>query len=138
MDDRQIQLKTLKKTYLKQRRKAVWGWDLLWFLLLALLALAVCMLLYVVFYRSLPVRLLDIYVWTPVKHLIGINKSLLFVGKFVLKYAKWFIAGFGVLFLLVWIIRGRAIRKTKRFDSYLDYMTMKNTLKTERQEAKVK
>ena len=138
MDDRQLQLKTLKKAYLKQRRKAMWGWDLLWFLFLALLVLAVGLLVYMVFYKSLPIRLLDIYVWTPIKHLIGIRKSLLFVGVFVLKYAKWFILGFGVLFLLTWVMRNLALAKTRRFDSYLDYMTLKNTLKTERQEAKVR
>ena len=96
------------------------------------------LLVYVVFYKTVPIRLLDIYVWTPIKHLIGIKKNLLFVGVFVLKYAKWFILGFGVLFLLVWVLRNCAIAKTRRFDSYLDYMTLKNTLKTERQEAKVK
>ena len=138
MDDRQLQLKTLKKAYLKQRRKATWGINLLWFLCLMLLALAVGMLVYVMFYKSLPIRLLDVYVWTPVKQLIGIKMNLLFVGKFVLKYAKWFILGFGVLFVLTWIVRACAIAKTKRFDSYLDYMTLKNTLKTERQEAKVR
>ena len=138
MDDRQLQLKALKKAYLKQRRKALRGWNFLWFVCLFLLALSVGLLAYMVFYKTTPIRLLDIYVWTPIKHLIGIKKNLLFVGVFVLKYAKWFILGFGVLFLFVWIFRACAIGKTKRFDSYLDYMTLKNTLKTERQEAKVK
>ena len=138
MDDRQLQLKTLKKAYLKQRRKAMWGWDVLWFLCLALLVVSVSLLVYMVFYKTTPIRLLDIYVWTPIKHLIGIKKNLLFVGVFVLKYAKWFILGFGVLFLLVWVLRNCATAKTRRFDSYLDYMTLKNTLKTERQEAKVR
>lgn len=138
MDERCIQLKKLKKTYKKERRRAMWGWDLMWWLLLLLLAIAVGLLAYMVFYKTAPVRLLDIYIWTPVKRLIGIRKNLLFVGVFVLKYAKWFILGFGVLFLLVWLLRNRALAKTRRFDSYLDYMTLKNTLKTEQLEAKVK
>ena len=104
MDDRQIQLKNLKKAYLKERRRAMWGWDLLWFLLLALLLVAVATLAYMVFYKTAPVRILDIYVWTPIKQLVGIRQNLLFVGTFVLKYAKWFILGFGVLFLLVWLV----------------------------------
>ena len=138
MDDRQIQLKNLKKAYLKERRRAMWGWDLLWFLLLALLLVAVATLAYMVFYKTAPVRILDIYVWTPIKQLVGIRQNLLFVGTFVLKYAKWFILGFGVLFLLVWLLRNRALAKTHRLDSYLDYMTLKNTLKTEKDEVKIK
>ena len=138
MDDRQIQLKKLKKAYLKERRRAMWGWDTLWYLCLGLLLLAVGMLLYMVFYKSLVVRVLDVYIWTPIKHLIGIRRNLLFVGVFVLQYAKWFILGFGLLFLLVWLMRNRALSKARRFDSYLDYMTLKNTLKTERDEAKIK
>ena len=138
MDDRQIQLKNLKKAYLKERRRAMWGWDLLWFLLLALLLVAVATLAYMVFYKTAPVRILDIYVWTPIKQLVGIRQNLLFVGTFVLKYAKWFILGFGVLFLLVWLLRSRALAKAHRLDSYLDYMTLKNTLKTEKDEVKIK
>ena len=137
MNERCTQLKSLKKIYKKERRRAMWGWDLMWWLLLSLLVIAVGLLAYMVFYKTAPVRLLDIYVWTPVKNLIGIRKNLLFVGVFVLKYAKWFILGFGVLFLLVWLLRNRALAKTRRFDSYLDYMTLKNTLKTERLEAKI-
>ena len=138
MDDRQIQLKNLKKAYLKERRRAMWGWDVLWYLCLGLLLLAVAMLLYMVFYKTTPVRILDLYIWTPIKHLIGIRQNLLFVGVFVLRYAKWFILGFGVLFLITWLMRNRALSKARRFDSYLDYMTLKNTLKTERDEAKIK
>ncbi len=138
MDDRLMQLKNLKKAYKKQRRKAMWAWDILWYLLLVLLMVAVGMLLYMVFYKSLVVRILDIYIWTPIKYFIGIRKNLLFLGTFVLRYAKWFILGFGVLFLLTWFFRSRALKKTRRFDSYLDYMTLKNTLKTERDEAKIK
>ena len=138
MDDRQIQLKNLKKAYLKERRRAMWGWNLLWFLLLALLMIAVGLLAYMVFYKTTPVRILDIYIWTPIKRLIGIRQNLLFVGKFVLKYAKWFILGFGVLFLLVWLLRNRALAKAHRLDSYLDYMTLKNTLKAEKDEVKIK
>ncbi len=138
MDDRQLQLKNLKKAYLKQRHRAMWGWDLLWYLFLAMLLLAVGMLAYMVFYKSAPVRLLDIYIWTPIKRLIGIRQNLLFLGVFVLKYAKWFILGFGVLFLLIWLLRNRTLAKTRRFDSYLDYMTLKNTLKTEQDEAKIR
>lgn len=138
MDDRQIQLKGLKKAYLKQRRRAMWGWDILWYLFLMLLVLAVGMLAYMVFYKTSVVRILDLFIWTPIKRLIGIRQSLLFVGSFVLKYAKWFILGFGVLFLLTWFFRNRALAKTRRFDSYLDYMTLKNTLKTERDEAKIR
>lgn len=138
MDDRLMQLKNLKKAYKKQRRKAMWAWDILWYLLLVLLMVAVGMLLYMVFYKSLVVRILDIYIWTPIKYFIGIRKNLLFLGTFVLRYAKWFVLGFGVLFLLTWFFRSRALQKTRRFDSYLDYMTLKNTLKTERDEAKIK
>ena len=115
----------------------MWGWDLLWWLLLGLLMIAVGLLAYMVFYKTLPVRILDVYIWTPIKHLIGIRKNLLFVGVFVLRYAKWFILGFGVLFLLVWLLRNRALAKTRRFDSYLDYMTLKNTLKMEQKEGTV-
>jgi len=138
MDERCIQLKNLKKTYKKERRRAMWGWDLLWWLLFLLLAIAVGMLAYMIFYKTFPMRILDVFVWTPIKRLIGIKQDLLFVGVFVLKYAKWFVLGFGVLFLLVWLLRNRALAKTRRFDSYLDYMTLKNTLKTEQLEAKVK
>lgn len=134
MDERCIQLKNLKKTYKKERRRAMWAIDFLWWLLLGLLMLAVGVLAYMVFYKTLPVRILDVYIWTPIKHLIGIRKNLLFVGVFVIRYAKWFILGFGVLFLLVWIMRNRALAKTRRFDSYLDYMTLKNTLKMEQKE----
>lgn len=137
MDERCIQLKNLKKIYKKERRRAMWGIDLMWWLLLGLLMLAVGLLAYMVFYKTLPVRILDVYVWTPIKHLIGIRKNLLFVGVFVLRYAKWFILGFGVLFLLVWLLRNRALAKTRRFDSYLDYMTLKNTLKMEQKEGTV-
>ena len=138
MDDRQLQLKNLKKTYIKQRRRAMWGWNLLWYLFLVLLVLAVGMLAYMVFYKTSVARILDLFIWTPIKHLIGIRQNLLFLGVFVLKYAKWFIMGFGVLFLLTWFFRNRALAKTRRFDSYLDYMTLKNTLKTERDEAKIR
>lgn len=138
MDDRRIQLKNLKKAYLKERRRAMWGWDVLWYLLLVLLLLAVGMLAYMVFYKTLVVRVLDLYIWTPIKRLIGIRQNLLFLGVFVLKYAKWFILGFGVLFLLTWLLRNRALSKTHRLDTYLDYMTLKNTLKTEQDEEKIK
>ena len=138
MDDRQAELKSLKKAYKKQRRKAVWGWSVLWYTLLVLLLLAVGMVLYMVFYRSFVIRVLDLYVWTPVKKLVGIRQSLLPLGRFVLSYGMWFALGFGVLFLGTWILRSRALHKTRRFDSYLDYMTLKNTLKTEKDEAKIK
>ena len=90
-----------------------------------------------IFYKTIVVRVLDVFIWTPIKHLIGIRMNLLFVGVFVLKYAKWFILGFAVAFALVWIMRNRAIKKVKCQDSYLDYMTLKNTLKTERAEEKI-
>ena len=138
MDDRQAQLKRLKKAYKKQRRKAVWAWNVLWYMMLALLLLAAGMLLYMVYYKTAPVRILDLYVWTPIKNFVGLKQSLLAVGTFVLLYAKWFILGFGVAFVLVWLLRGRAVSKTRRFDSYLDYMTLKNTLKTEISEAKLR
>ena len=134
MDDRRACLKSLKKAYAKQYRRAMWVWDTLWCFFLALLVIAVGMLLYVLFYKTTVVRILDLYLWTPIKDLIGIRQSLLFVGKFVLTYGKWFILGFAVLFITVWIFRIRALKRTRRFDSYLDYMTLKNTLKTERNE----
>ncbi len=136
MDERVQQLKQLKKAYKKQRRQAVWFWDLLWVLLLALLALAVFCLCYILFYKSFVMRFIDVMLWTPVKQLLGITQSLLPVGIFVLRYSHLFIAGFGVLFVLVWILRSRAVARTRKFDSFLDYKTMKTTLKTEKQEAK--
>lgn len=136
MDERVQQLKQLKKAYKKQRRQAVWFWDLLWYLLLALLALAAFCLCYIIFYKTFVIRLIDLMIWTPVKYALGIRQSLLPVGLFVLKYGRLFVAGFGVLFVLVWILRSRAVARTRKFDSFLDYKTMKNTLKTEKQEAK--
>ena len=138
MDDRKIQLKNLKKAYLKERRRATWGWNVLCWWFFALLFIAVALLAYMVFYKTSPVRILDLYIWTPIKKLVGIHYNLRFLGTFVLKYAKWFILGFGVAFLLVWLLRNRAVSKTHRFDSYLDYMTLKNTLKTERDEERIK
>lgn len=136
MDERVLQLKRLKKAYKKQRRRAVWFWDLLWFMLLALLALAVFCLCYVIFYKTFVIRVIDVMLWTPVKYALGIRQSLLPVGLFVLKYGRLFVAGFGVLFVLIWILRSRAVSRTRKLDSYLDYKTVKNTLKTEKQEAK--
>ena len=138
MDDRQAELKSLKKAYKKQRRKAMWGWDVLWYTLLALLLLAVGMVLYMVFYSSFVIRILDLYVWTPIKNFVGIRQSLLPLGRFVLNYGIWCALGFGVLFSGTWILRNRALSKARRFDSYLDYMTLKNTLKTEKDEARIK
>ena len=136
MDERILQLKQLKKAYKKQRRQTVWFLDLLWFLMLALLAFSAFCLVYILFYRSFVIRVLDIFVWTPIKHALGIHHDLLAVGLFVLKYGWLFVIGFGVLFVTVWILRSRAIAQTRKSDSYLDYMTMKNTLKTEKQEAR--
>ena len=45
MEERQAQLKSLKKAYNRQRRKATWVWGVLWYTLLALLLLAVGMVL---------------------------------------------------------------------------------------------
>ena len=136
MDERVQQLKQLKKAYKKQRRQAVWHWDLMWYMLLAVLALAVFCLCYVIFYKTFVIRIIDLMLWTPVKYALGIRQNLLPVGLFVLKYGRLFVAGFGVLFVLVWILRSRAVARTRKLDSFLDYKTMKNTLKTEKQEAK--
>lgn len=136
MDERKARLKSLKKTYAKQRRRAMWVWNVLWYLLLALLIIAIGLVLYMLFYKTAVVRILDLYVWTPIKELVGIRQSLLFVGKFVQSYGKWFVLGFGVLTLTVWIFRIRALKRTRRFDSYLDYMTLKNTLKMEQHEGR--
>lgn len=136
MDERVLQVKALKKAYIKERRRAIWFWDLMWYLLLALLALAVGCLVYVIFYKTPVIRFVDLKLWTPVKGLLGITGSLRMVGRFVLRFGHWFVLGFSALFVLVWILRGRAAARTRRLDSYLDYMTMKTTLKTEKQEAK--
>lgn len=136
MDERRARLKSLKKAYAKQRRSAMWGWDALWYFSLALLILAVGLVLYMLFYKTTVVRILDLYIWTPVKELIGIRQNLLFVGVFVGTYGKWFVLGFAVLTVFIWIMRHRARNRTRRFDSYLDYMTLKNTFKTEANEGK--
>lgn len=136
MDERVLQLKQLKKAYKKQRRRAVWYWDLLLCLFLALLALAVFCLCYIIFYKSFVIRIIDLKLWTPVKYALGIRQSLLPVGLFVLKYGWLFAAGFGAVFVLVWVLRSRAVARSRKLDSYLDYKTMKTTLKTEKQEAK--
>ena len=91
-----------------------------------------------VFYKSFVVRILDLYLWTPIKYVLGIRMSLLPLGRFVLQYGVWIALGAAILFFVVWLLRDRAIVKTQRLDSYLDYMTLKNTLKTEREEAKIK
>lgn len=136
MDERVQHLKELKKAYLKQRRKAIWGWDLLLVLLLALLAVAAVCLLYMMFYNAPPVRQMDALIWTPLKEMIGLTMNLRQVGLFVILYGHYFVLGFLVLLIPVLILRSRAVARTRKFESYLDYNTMKITLKTEKEEAK--
>lgn len=137
MDERVQHLKNLKKAYLKQRRKAIWGWDLLHILLLVLLAVAAACLLYMMFYTAPLVRQMDALLWTPLKNLVGLTMSLKPVGLFVIMYGHYFVLGFLVLWVLTLVLRGRAIAKTRKLDSYLDYNTMRITLKTEKKEAKL-
>ena len=137
MDERVQHLKNLKKAYLKQRRKATWGWDLLQVLLLVLLAVASVCVLYMMFYNAPLVRQLDALIWTPLKNLVGLTMSLRAVGIFAIMYGHYFALGFLVLWIIVLLLRGRAVAKTRKYDSYLDYNTMKITLKTEKKEAKL-
>ena len=112
MDERKQQLKQLKKEYKKQRLKALWHWNLMWYLLVILLVLSAGCVYYLFIYRNMPLSVADGMVLLPVK------LALL------------------ALLVLVGCLRGGAIRKTKKFDSYLDYKTLKNALKTEKQEDK--
>lgn len=137
MDERVQQMKNLRKVYLKQRRKAIWVWNVLLILMLVLLAVSVACCAYMVFYKAPIVRQLDGLIWTPLKNLVGLTMDLKAVGLFVIHYGLYFVTGFSALFVLVLILRAVAIAKTKKWDSYLDYKTMKITLKTEKQEAKL-
>lgn len=136
MDERTVQMKRLKKEYMKQRRKSVWVWNALLILMLVLLAVAAACCAYMVFYRAPLVRRLDDLIWTPLKNLVGLTMNLRAVGAFVIHYGLYFVTGFSILFVAVLILRACAVAKTKKWDSYLDYKTMKTTLKTEKQEAK--
>lgn len=136
MDDRLIQLKRLKKAYKKERRRALWGFDVAWYLMLALLAAAVCCLAYVWFYYHPVMRWFDSNIWTPFKNLVGIKVSLMWLGMIVRYYGFYLAGGFLTVFVLVWILRSAALSKIRCRDSYLDYKTVKNTLKTEKQEAR--
>lgn len=137
MDERVQLLKTLKKAYLKQRRKKIWAWNVLLILMLVLLAVAAACCVYMVYYRSPLVRQLDAIIWTPLKNLVGLTMSLKPVGLFVIHYGLYFVTGFSVLFVVVLLLRAWAVARTRRLDSYLDYNTMRITLKTEKQEAKL-
>lgn len=137
MDERGQQLKILKKTYLQYRRQAIRVWNVLLVLMLVLLVVAAVCCAYMVFYRAPIVRQLDALIWTPLKNLVGLTMNLRPVGLFVIHYGLYFVTGFGVLLVLVLILRACAIARTRKHDSYLDYRTMKITLKTEKQEAKL-
>ena len=115
----------------------MWFLDLLWSLLLVLWAVAVGCCAYMVYYRAPLVRQLDATIWTPLKNLIGLTMNLRGVGLFVIHYGLYFVTGFFALFVIVLILRAAALAKSHKWDSYLDYKTMKNTLKTEKQEAKL-
>lgn len=99
MDDRKLQLKQLKKTANKIKRKYVTAWKVMAFLFLFA---AVALSVEHVFVKFLPC--MTLYV----------------------------IAGLLLLFLITLIPWGVGKKKWKKTVEYLDYRTMKNTLRQEK------
>lgn len=130
MDERKLQLKNQRKRYLKQRRRAIWFWNVLWWLFLVLLMLEAGLMGYMVFRKITPDQIMGIL--SPLKNIAVVQSC----AMFMLRHIRWFVLGFGGLFLLVWVLRCCVCAKTRLYDSYLDYRTLKNTMKAERQEWK--
>ena len=117
MDQRAAELKALKKAYKRMKRKYVAVWK-------------VCAVIFLLLAAG--IGLISVWQGYPLADMAAFLESL-GIDALVLQGAA---AGCAALFLLFWVIAGLEKRKTKKRSEYLDYQTMKNTLKAEREAMK--
>lgn len=135
MDERLIQLKARKKQYKKERWRKAWFWQTLFIFLTVLAALAVGVLLFVLLYKTPAVRFIDLCLWENVKAALGLKWNFPLIGRAVAVFGPPAVLLLAALWALSWLLWRKKVARTRKLDSYLDWQTLKTTLKAEKEEA---
>lgn len=116
-----MQCKLLKKAYRKERRRAVLGWQLLWFFAFLLLVYTAAAYACLVLVESgIPTVVLQLLL---AKHLEGFTHLL-----------PWVCLGVFLLWVLAWSLWIRGARRVRKGTAYLEWRTMKLALEAEKEE----
>ena len=130
MDDRKLQLKQLKKASKREKRRYVTGWKFLAVLFLILAILSAVAVAALVAYEELLKLVETSELLAAIRpHMDEILRvRRLIPDNWVVLAA----AVLWVLYLIAAILWNRGKKKWKKTEAYLDYLTMKNTLKQEK------
>ena len=134
MDERLLQLKQMKMNCKKQMARAGRGWKVMAWIFFVLLMLALAMTLFVRLDHLNFVKMIDRSLWEPVKAAVGLNMDLGFVRQLTNRYGVIASSCLAVLWILFAILGLCAAGKVKKTEDYLDYRTLRLTLKTEKEE----
>lgn len=134
MDERQLQLKEMKKNYKQLRAKAGWGWRLPSWLLFVLWLPVTGITMFVLFNHVPFVQLIDSRLWESVKAVLNLRIDYAYFWRLAERYGLIVSVFSGVLWLLFAVLAGWKRSTVRKSDEYLTYRTLKLTLETEKAE----
>ena len=134
MDERLLQLKQMKKNCRRLINRAGSGWKAMaWVCFIILLAVLAAALF--VRFEQLPfVQMVDLKVWEPVKAALGLRMDFGFLRQLAGNYGMMAALGLGILWIVFAALGLGAAAKVKKSEAYLDYRTLRLTIKTEKEE----
>ena len=130
MDDRKLQLKQLKKASKREKRRHVTFWKFLAVLLLILAVLSTVAVAVLIAFEEI-LKMVEICECLAVVRPY-MDEALAVRRLIPDNWAALAAAVLWVLYLIAAILHSYGKKKWKKTEAYLDYMTMKNTLKQEK------
>lgn len=134
MDERQLQLKQMKKAYRQLRAKAGRSWRVLGWLFFVIWLPVTGITLFVLFNHVPFVQLIDSRIWEPVKAVLNLGIDYAYFWRLAERYGLMVSVFSGVLWLLSAVLAGWKRSAVRKSDEYLSYRTLKLTLETEKAE----